>query len=217
MNRHQQLNAKQRKWLKLYLGKDENLHGNATRCYKAVYGLTDDRSAQVSGSRLLHHPMIKKLITEATERMDKRIVLDAGFVLEQSKRLYDRAMGDEAIPGEAVITVDPETGRERVTVTERRDYDPTTARHALQMIGQHKSVQAFTQTIEHSHTHKLEQRLQARSKVIEGKASRLEQETEQPGYLSQGSTVPAPTDQPTVEGQERVHQRGGQTDEDERE
>ena len=217
MNRHQQLNAKQRKWLKLYLGKDENLHGNATRCYKAVYGLTDDRSAQVSGSRLLHHPMIKQLIAEATARMDERIVLDAGFVLEQSKRLYDRAMGDEAIPGEAKITIDPETGRERVTVTERREYDPTTARHALQMIGQHKSVQAFTQTIEHSHTHKLEQRLQARSKVIEGKASRLAQETEQPGYLSQDSAIPVEGEAVAVEGQKRVHTAGGQTDDDERE
>ena len=173
MSQQGQLNGKQRQFLKCYVGRDPELHGNATRCYKAVYGLTDTRSASVCGSQMTKHPVISKLIAEALERQNQKIVIDAGFVLQESKRLYDRAMGDEPIPGKAVITKDPETGQERVTSTERHEYDPATARQALQMIGQHKSVQAFSVQVEHSHTHILEQRLAARSKVIEASAGQV--------------------------------------------
>ena len=168
-----QLNGKQRQFLKCYVGRDPELHGNATRCYKAVYGLTDTRSASVCGSQMTKHPVISKLIAEALERQNQKIVIDAGFVLAESKRLYDRAMGDAPISDRVTIETDPETGQERVKAVLRHEYDPATARQALQMIGQHKSVQAFTQTVEHSHTHRLEQRLAARSKQIEASAGNL--------------------------------------------
>jgi len=156
------------------MGRDPELHGHATRSYKAAYGLTDTRSAGVCGSRLLQNPLIKDLIAKATARLDEKLVTDAGFVLDQSRRLYDRAMGDAPIPGETTITIDPLTGDEVVQTSQRHEYDPATARQALQLIGQHKAVQAFTVTVEHSHTHRLEARLAARSKLIEGQAGAID-------------------------------------------
>jgi phage terminase small subunit len=170
------LNHKQRQFVKHYMGRNPDLHGNATRSYKAAYGIVDTQSAAVGGSRLLQNPLIKDLVEKARQRLDEQIVADASFVLRESKRLYDRAMGDEPIPGDTVIDVDPETGDERVTVSERREYDPATARAALQLIGQHKSVQAFTVNVEHSHTHRLEQRLASRAKIIEGKAAQVDRD-----------------------------------------
>ena len=163
-----------RTFLKHYTGRDPSLAWNATRSYMAAYKLSSERSASVGGSRLLQNPLIKVIIAKAHARLDEKIVTDSSFVLEQSRRLYDRAMGDEPVPGDAVITKDPETGEESVHVPEVRQYDPATARQALQLIGQHKAVQAFTVTVEHSHTHVLEQRLAARSKVIEGLAGQVD-------------------------------------------
>jgi hypothetical protein len=163
-----------RRFIKHYTGRDPALAWNATRSYMAAYKSSNDRSASVGGSRLLQNPLVKVIIEKATARLDEKIVTDASFVLEQSRRLYDCAIGDEPVPGDAIITVDPDTGAETVTVPQVRQYDPATARQALQLIGQHKSVQAFTVTIEHSHTHVLEQRLAARSKVIEGMAGAID-------------------------------------------
>ena len=91
--------------------------------------------------------------------------------LAQSVKLLNRAMGEEP-----VITVKHHTdekGVDHATITEEQAYDPKHVKAALQLIGQHKDVQAFAITVEHSHTHKLEQRLAARSKVIEGRALNL--------------------------------------------
>lgn len=221
-----QLTHKQREFVKHYLGRDPELHGNATRSYKAAYGLQDTRSASVCGSKLMQRPLVKALIAKGTARLDERIVTNAAFVLDQSRRLYDRAMGDEAIPGETVISLDPETGEEVITTHERREYDPATARAALQLIGQHKAVQAFTVTVEHSHTHRLEQRLAARSKVIEGRAGSIA-----PDPILTGSADPAaaqvalmPADRAPIDDDrapidasptgtlKRVHPGGGQVD-----
>jgi len=193
----QRLNPRQRQFLKLYTSRDRNLGGNATKCYKAVYGITDDRSAQVAGSRLLRSPVISELMRQAEERAIKQLNINAEYVLSQSVRLLDRAMGDETVDT-VRSTIDPETGLEHVTVTERTEYDPSTAKAALQLIGQHKDVQAFSQTVEHTHTHRLEQRLAARSKLIEGKA----QVIDQPGPLSApgpGSEVAGAHSNPAIE------------------
>lgn len=170
-NHYQQLNGLQRQWVKLYTGRSK-IAGNATQCYKAVYGLTNERSAQVGGSRLLANPNVQAILAQAEARAMEQLSIDAKFVLAESLRLYQRAMGDDAYDHVTVET-DPETGEERVSVREQRSYDPATAHKALQAIGQHKDVQAFTVTVEHNHTHHLEQRLAARSKVIEGRAAQV--------------------------------------------
>ena len=73
-----------------------------------------------------------------------------GYVLEQSLRLYSRAMGDDSIDLVEVST-DPETQQESVFVRSRTEYDPSTAKATLQLIGNHRDISAFTQTIEHTH------------------------------------------------------------------
>lgn len=161
-----------RQFLKLYLGQTP-IAGNATQCYKAVYGdHVTERSAQVSGARLLQLPHVKDAIEKANAKAIEELAVDAGFVLKESLRLYQRAMGDDSYDHVKVDT-DPDTGAERVSVRSERSYDPATAHKALQAIGQHRDVQAFTQTVEHTHTHVLEQRLAARSKMIEGRAAQV--------------------------------------------
>lgn len=215
----QRLNPRQRQFLKLYTSRDRNLGGNATRCYKAVYGITDDRSAQVAGSRLLKSPVIAELMRQAEERAIKQLNINAEYVLSQSVRLLDRAMGDESV--DTIHTSIDDQGQERITVTERRDYDPSTAKAALQLIGQHKDIQAFSQTVEHTHTHRLEQRLAQRSKLIESKAQVIDvpgprqlpvtdpSVSQVPGSECVGepgtALIDTPTRQVEDESQKRVH------------
>ena len=224
-NHWQQLNGRQRAFVKLYNG-DSKIAGNATRCYMAAYDQANQLCAQRAGSRLLKNPHVKALLARAEERATERLEIDATFVKSESLRLYKRAMGDDPIQ-HVEIDTDPDTGLERISVREQRSYDPTTARAALQLIGQHKDVQAFIQTVEHNHTHHLEQRLAARSKAIEGKA----QVIDDPGQVQQLQHDPAQVpdvDADTMaaeahttageqahtelaeQGEKRVHPRGGQ-------
>lgn len=196
LNHWQRLNGRQRQFVRLYNGSTE-IAGNATRCYMAAYGLTNEYSAQRAGSRLLKNPSVKALLDAADRKAREELALDAQFVLEQSYRLYARAMGDDTFD-QVTIEADANTGEERIHVHSRRDYDPATARAALQLIGQHKDVQAFTQQVEHTHVHHLEQRLAARSKAIEGRAQvlRVEQlpaadRVDLPGHASAAHEIPA--------------------------
>jgi hypothetical protein len=162
------LNPKQQHWLRLYTGRDPDVAGNATACYKRTYGTDNDRVAQAGASRLLNHPKIAPIL----QRIEAEAVASAGinaqFVLDQSLRLYDTAMGD--LPVDREVRTIRADGTERVERRQTREYDPNTAHKALTMLGNNKHVQAFQQNIEISHTHYLEERLAARSKAIEGRA-----------------------------------------------
>lgn len=187
-NRTRAMKFRHRQFLKLYLGQTP-IAGNATQCYKAVFGKDmAERSAQVGGARLLALPHIKEAITKANEIALADLAIDAGFVLRENLRLYARAMGDDSYD-HIKVDIDPDTGAERVHVTEHRSYDPATAHKALQSIGQHKDIQAFSQTIEHNHTHQLEQRLAARSKVIEGRAQVLTDSQGSRSLVDQGAAA----------------------------
>ncbi len=177
------MNGQQRRFFRLYFGEDTRLHGNATRCYKVAYGVTDDRSAQVSGSRLLKRPQFAAWIEHKQAEALEEIAVNAAFVKTQAVRVLGRAMGDEPVSTTTITTDDQ--GRERIEHHEHYSYDPSAALKALQLVGQHKEVQAFSQVVEHTHTHQLEQRLAARSKVIEGNAAQV-----QP-ILPPGSADPA--------------------------
>ena len=161
------LSPKDQQFADLYFGGPDDMRGNATACYRQIHPKAKDNTCQVEGSKTLSKPMVAKYLESKREELTEKTGVNAEYVLRQSIRLYDRAMGDEPVPDETTIETNPETGQEVVIKTERRDYDPTTARHALQLLGQHKSVQAFSQTVEHNHTHTLENRLAARSKAIE--------------------------------------------------
>lgn len=163
------LNPKQARFLKLYTGQSE-MAGNATKCYVEVYGETSTgRVSQSAASRLLGHPRIKAFLEAAEQKALDVLDVNAQYVLDQSIRLYDRAMGDESYPVEVAVT-DKETGVESLVVIQRRSYSPSTARQTLEMIGRHKQIQAFEENVTHTHTHYLEQALAARSKQCERRA-----------------------------------------------
>ena len=161
------LNPLQRRFLRLYLGRDERYMGHGTNCYKLVYGIESDRSAQSAASRLLAHPVISREVDKWHKAQSDATIADAGFVLEQSIRLYDRAMGDAPIEVDVIDEVD---GVSTVRTVEKREYNPAIARQALELIGRHTSVQAFQDNVEHTHTHRLEQALANRTKQVERKA-----------------------------------------------
>ena len=192
------INQRQMEWLKLYLGRDARYSGNATACYKRVYQVSNERVAQTSGSRLLNHPAIKAEIEKAQARALKQAGINQQFVLEQSVRLYDMAVGD--VPVEVWEEKDSEG---RVHVRERREINLTVASKQLDQIGRHTQVQAFQDNVEHTHTHTLERRLAARSRMIEEKAQAMHQGND----VIEGHAV-------EVKDEKRVHLAGGQINDD---
>lgn len=159
------LNPQQALFVKLYLGRDDRYHGNATRSYIRAFGIESERSAQVSSSRLLKKPHVKAIIDEAKRKAIAQAEADARFVLEQSVHLYDVAMGNKAVEVDVIMP----SGETRAV--EKRDLNLTVAGKALDLIGKHTSVQAFTEVVEHTHTHQLVERLNARTKMIEQRAA----------------------------------------------
>ena len=165
------LNNRQLAFIKVYLGDNSKIAGNATKCYRSVYGDTaSDRSAQVCASKLLRNPLVKAQIDRSQVKAVQAIDWNARTVLEEAVRLYDRCMGDTSYPVE-YSHKDKDTG-EYVTVTmQERSYNPQGARAALELIGRNTAIQAFQDNIEVSHTHHLEQALANRAKALEGTAA----------------------------------------------
>jgi hypothetical protein len=118
------------------------------------------------------HPVIARELAAYHNAQINNTIADANFVLEQSVRLYDRAMGDATVEVDVIETVrnDDGTTCKRARTIERRDYNPAIARQALELIGRHTSIQAFQDNVEHTHTHRLEQALARRSKLVEAAA-----------------------------------------------
>ena len=210
------INPQQAAFLRLYLGRNDKYHGNATRSYMRAFGIDSERSAQVSSSRLLKKPAIAAFVAQARDKALSEAEADAAFVLGQSLRLYDRAMGDAAIEVDVVDQImhkDEETGERtlvhRVRTLEKREYNPTIAHKALELIGRHTSVQAFQDNVEHTHTHTLIERLNARSRAVEAAAAQRQQTIEghatvidDPGVGAQaekeGASLPPPPDHPAA-------------------
>lgn len=195
------MNVKQQAFLKLYLGRAAHYHGNATKCYVKTYDCTNERVAQTSGSRLLKQPDIAGAVKRYREKAADDLGIDARFVLEQSVRVYDRAMGDEP------IEVDHINSKGAVITSEVREHHPAIAVKALELIGKHTSIQAFQDNVEVTHTHRLELALAKKQKQVEDKASA--------NTIIEGECVeirnessPAPGGQ--KEEKKRVHDQGGQ-------
>ena len=142
------LNLKQLAFVKLYLGDDPEIAGNATACYRVAYqSKAKPKTIHSMSSTLMRNPLIQARIQKATTRAVAACDWSARTVLEQSIKLYDRCMGE----GDYA-------------------FNPQGARAALELIGRNTGIQAFTENIEVSHTHRLEQALSRRAKVIEGRA-----------------------------------------------
>ena len=166
------LNINQARWLRAYLGRDPRYTGNASASYRLAYPGSSAKTSQVSSSKMMNHPLVKIEIAKYKQAQSEQNIADANYVLSQSVRLYDRAMGDIPIEIDVIDTIRQDDGTlANVTRTvERRDYNPAIARQALELIGRHTSVQAFQDNVEHKHTHRLEQALARRGKAVEARA-----------------------------------------------
>jgi phage terminase small subunit len=155
------LSAKDQQFADLYFGGPDDVMGNATACYRYLHPRAKDSTCQVEGSKLLSKPMVAEYLQAKREKLTEVTGINAEYVLRQSIRLYNRAMGDEPIE----IDVVAPSGELRTI--ERREYNPQVAKAALELIGRHTQVQAFRDNVEHSHTHRLEQALARKSKEVE--------------------------------------------------
>jgi len=144
------LTFKQLLFVKHYTSDDAVTCGNATQSYKKAYQPTGaEHTTQAMASKLLRQPKIAARLASAESKAHKQIEWNALRVLQESVRLYDRCMGD----------------------IEGYSFNAGASRAALELIGRNTNIAAFTEVVEVSHTHYLEQVLAKRSKVIEGRAS----------------------------------------------
>jgi hypothetical protein len=155
------LSAKDQQFADLYYGGPDDMRGNATACYRHLHPKAKDNTCQVEGSKILSKPMVAAYLQTKREKLTEVTGINAEYVLRQSIRLYNRAMGDEP------FEIDVVAPSGELKTIERREYNPAIARQALELIGRHTQVQAFRDTIEHSHTHRLEKALARKSKEVE--------------------------------------------------
>ena len=144
------LSAKDHKFADNYFGGPDDLRGNATACYRDLHPRAKDNTCQVEGSKLLSKPMVAKYLQSRREKLTEITGINAEYVLRQSIRYLEIAIGDRPAP---------------------ENFNHAGVKAALELIGRHTQIQAFRDTIEHTHTHVLEQRLAARSKAIEQAAT----------------------------------------------
>ncbi len=159
------LTVKQQAFLEYYLGVDPGLHGNATKSYMAAYGCSE-KCAGASGPRLLENVRIKETIAKHQEKVAEKINVTAETVPRDAIRFRDIAFGDEPGIYEKMVK-DTETGEYRKVIDRLRQFNPSAIGKALELIGRNKSVGAFRDNIEHSHTHRLEQALARKSMEVE--------------------------------------------------
>ena len=161
------LTIKQQRFLELYLGDDPDLHGNATKAYQAAYGCTT-RAAGASGDRLLKNAVIAKEIDAFQQKLQEKMEITAESVLQDSVRLRDLAFGDTPfIVQEILKKKDPE-GNEYVEVVDVfiRRFNPQAVGKAIELLARNCVVGAFVEKVEVSHVHILEERLNARTKLV---------------------------------------------------
>jgi phage terminase small subunit len=124
------------------------------------------KAAESGGARLLQNAKVKEYIANHQEKVAEKIDITAESVLRDAIRFRDIAFGD--LPGiyERMVK-GPETGEYHKVIDRLRQFNPTALGKALELIGRNKSVQAFRETVEVSHTHRLEQALARKSKEVE--------------------------------------------------
>ena len=143
------LSAKDQQFADLYFGGSDDLRGNATACYRQLHPRARDNTCQVEGSKILSKPMVAKYLQSRREKLTEATGINAEYVLKQAVRYFEYSIGDKPAP---------------------KNFNHAGVKGALELIGRHTQVQAFSITVEHTHTHRLEQRLAARSKAIENAA-----------------------------------------------
>jgi phage terminase small subunit len=158
------LTIKQQQFLELYLGAEPGRSGNSTKSYMSAYGCSE-KCAGASGPRLLANVRIKEAIAKYQERLQEKIDVTAETVLRDAIRFRDIAFGD--IPGTYERMVeDPETGEQIKVIAQLRQFNPQAVGKAIELMGRNRLVHAFQDSVEISHTDRLVELLNERTKKV---------------------------------------------------
>ena len=115
---------------------------NATQSYtKAGYSAKNDKVAGVESHKLLKNPKIQEKINELKAFREKKLEIDAEWVLKEAIEIYRIAKGEKAH-----ISTQFKNG-----VAEKKEVYKTNLREAckaLEIIGKHTSVKAFEKEID---------------------------------------------------------------------
>ena len=140
------LSAKDRQFADHYFGGAADVRGNATACYHEIHPRAKQRTCEVNGSRKLRQAEVVEYLESMRDKLTETTGINAEYVLRQSIRYLEIAIGDRPVP---------------------ENFNHAGVKAALELIGHHTRVQAFKDTIEHSHTHRLEKALARKSKEVE--------------------------------------------------
>jgi phage terminase small subunit len=108
-----------------------------------------EKTAQEQGSRLLSNVMIQDRLAELKADREKRLQIDADWVLKQAVKVHERCM-----QAEPVIVGGEPTGEYK--------FDSSGANKALELVGKHVNIQAWKDKVESTVTHKTDEPLSVR-------------------------------------------------------
>ena len=140
------LTLKDREFADLWRGGPDELRGNAAAIYRHMHPKCKPATAETNGPAVLRKTQVKEYLDIKSGELSKKCDVDAEYVLRQSIRYLEIAIGDRPAP---------------------EKFNHAGVKAALELIGRHTQVQAFKDTIEHKHTHRLEQALARKSKEVE--------------------------------------------------
>ena len=133
-----ELTPKQKKFCQEYL-KDFN----ATRAYKTVYKVKNERSAQQSGSRLLSNVKVSKYLSEIMHQTKVSDILDINGVLDNLSQLAIGKPREKVFKRVSYKSKKPKIEYDNVTTVTPEDQDQL---KALELLGKYYKI--FTDKVE---------------------------------------------------------------------
>lgn len=136
-----------------------NGYQNKTKSYLDAcesMGKKPSKNPETSASEILGYPNVLEFLRSVKEKVAEDVQIDAAWVLRQAVKVHERCMQAEAV-------LDKEGG-----ATGEYKFEHSGANKALEIIGKHVDIQAFTDNVkvnaEISVTQTLEERLTGGSK-----------------------------------------------------
>jgi len=169
-----ELSPKERQFADKFFGGSNQMRGSAKACYKHLHPRCKDSTAETNGPRLLRKAQVREYLDSKAQKLQEETEINAKWVLDQSVRLYRMAIGEIPVIQEQIIEKQDENGNTffETEYFELRKTDLRAAVRALWLIGKHAAIGAFSQKVEVSHTHRLEEILAKRAKRVEGATKR---------------------------------------------
>lgn len=106
------------------------------------------KTANAAAGRLLSNVSIQARISELKQERIEEVKIDANWVLLNAKRVFDKCMQDEPVLDRNGDPIMVRTEQGELAAAYR--FDSTGANKALDTIGKHVEVQAFSTKIDHT-------------------------------------------------------------------